>query len=103
MFYFAPSFNQPLNDWDVSKVTDFVSAFFFKISLMMLMISNMITNLFYLVISTPHKSLLFTGTSSFNQPLDKWDVTSGTNFVSKHICFDFINSIKLVLTLTHYY
>ena len=44
MFYNASSFNQPLNSWDVSSVFD---------------ISNM-----------------FMGASSFNQPLNSWNVSS---------------------------
>ena len=43
MFYGATSFNQPLNDWDVSKVTTMQG--------------------------------MFRSTSSFNQPLDQWDVS----------------------------
>ena len=46
MFWNARSFNQPLNDWNVSKVTN-------------------MKNMFY-------------GTESFNQPLDKWDVSHAT-------------------------
>ena len=47
MFYGCSSFNQPLNNWDVSKVT------------------NM--------------SEMFYGCSSFNQPLNNWDVSKVTN------------------------
>ena len=44
MFEYAASFNQPLDKWDVSKVTEMCS--------------------------------MFAGAKAFNQPLDKWDVSS---------------------------
>ena len=47
MFYNAESFNQPLNKWDVSNVT------------------NM--------------SLMFANAVSFNQPLNKWNVSNVTS------------------------
>ena len=43
----ASSFNQPLNDWDVSNVTDMNS--------------------------------MFSDASSFNQPLNDWDVSNVTD------------------------
>ena len=47
MFEGATSFNQPLNDWNVSNVTDM--------------------------------SHMFLKASSFNQPLNKWNVSKVTN------------------------
>ena len=45
MFNRATSFNQPLNNWDVSKVTSMES--------------------------------MFWGATSFNQPLNNWNVSKG--------------------------
>jgi surface protein len=47
MFHKASSFNQPLNNWNVSKVTDM--------------------------------SGMFYSAKIFNQPLNKWDVSSVTD------------------------
>ena len=49
MFAFATSYNQPMNDWDVSRVrrNDFFGGF----------------------------SGMFRGATSFNQPLDGWDMS----------------------------
>ena len=48
MFYFATSFNQPLNNWNVFNVTDM--------------------------------KRMFDHSSSFNQPLNDWDVSNVVNF-----------------------
>ena len=50
MFYFATSFNQPLNNWNVSNVTNMFS--------------------------------MFRNTTSFNQPLNNWNVSNVTNMFS---------------------
>ena len=47
MFWFATSFNQPLNNWNVSNVR--------------------------------YMDELFYGASSFNQPLNKWNVSNVTH------------------------
>ena len=49
MFRHATSFNQPLNDWDVSNVTDMEQ--------------------------------MFLDATSFNQPLNNWNVSKGDGYV----------------------
>ena len=72
MFYDALSFNQPLNDWDTSNVTNmswmFRNAKSFNQPLDKWNTSN-VTNM---------KSM-FAGAESFNQPLDNWNTSNVTN------------------------
>jgi len=69
MFYGATSFNQPLNKWDVSSVMHmndmFNNATSFNQPLNDWDISHVV-NLNY----------MFAGNTSFNQPLDKWNLSS---------------------------
>jgi surface protein len=73
MFYNAPAFNQPLNDWDTSAVTDmsgmFVGATKFNQS-----INDWDTSL---VTATTE---MFLDAHAFNQPLNDWD-TSQVRFM----------------------
>ena len=54
MFWFAKSFNQPLNNWNVSNVTDMLQMF----------------------CSATH---MFRDASSFNQPINQWNLNSSPN------------------------
>jgi surface protein len=74
MFFHHPKFNQDIGSWDVSKVTDFNSMFFTRItgsfnnggsnSISNWNTSNAIT-----------MSLMFGGQSSFDQEIGKWNVS----------------------------
>jgi surface protein len=72
MFYGCSDFNQPLNSWDVSSVTDIGSMFVgcsnFNQPLNSWDVSS-VTNMFS----------VFSNCSNFNQPLNSWDVSSVTN------------------------
>jgi surface protein len=74
MFNNAINFNQPLNNWDVSNVTDmslmFTQAFIFDQALNNWNVSN-VTNM----------CAMFSETQVFNQPLNSWVVTNVTNIV----------------------
>ncbi|MFD2434034.1 BspA family leucine-rich repeat surface protein [Mesonia maritima] len=75
MFAFCSSFNQPLNNWNVSNVTTidhmFMNASSFNQDLNNWDVSN-VTDMRY----------LFEGASSFNQPLANWDVSSVNKMTS---------------------
>jgi surface protein len=75
MFQSATAFNQPLDNWDVSSVTIMVgmfqSATAFNQPLDNWDVSN-VTNMVG----------MFLRASAFNQPLDNWDVSSVTNMGS---------------------
>ena len=72
MFYQAYSFNQPIDNWNISSMTDmnsmFHQAFAFNQDIGGWNVSS-VTNM----------DAMFEGASSFNQPLDNWDVSSVTN------------------------
>ena len=69
MFSGARSFNQPLNNWDVSNVRDmremFKGAISFNQSLNKWNVSKGV-----------NMDELFKGATSFNQPLNKWNVSN---------------------------
>jgi surface protein len=72
MFYNGASFNQPLEGWNVSSVTDMSWMFYGATSF-----NQTLTG--WNVSSVTDMSLMFSKATSFNQPLDTWDVSSVTN------------------------
>jgi len=68
----ASSFNQPLDNWDVSSVTDMSSMFSGATSF------NQSLN-DWDVSGVTDMSSMFSGATSFNQPLDNWNVSNVTN------------------------
>ena len=68
MFYGCTSFNQPLNSWDVSKVTDMSDMFHGCTSF-----NQSLNN--WDVSKVTNMSSMFSGCTSFNQPLNSWDVS----------------------------
>jgi surface protein len=99
MFFGATSFNQPLNDWDVSSVTNlgnlFMDATSFNQPLSDWDVSS-VTNMFSMfhgatsfnqplndwdVIGGPITAFMFADATSFNQPLNDWDVSNITSLI----------------------
>ena len=72
MFLGATSFNQPLNNWDVSKVTNMGYMFQGATSF-----NQPLNN--WDVSKVTHMRFMFKGAKSFNQPLNNWDVSKVTN------------------------
>ncbi|MBQ9395792.1 MAG: DUF285 domain-containing protein, partial [Proteobacteria bacterium] len=68
----AVSFNQPLENWDVSNVTD-MHFMFFEAKHFNQPIEN------WEVSNVTDMSYMFARALSFNQPLEKWDVSNVTN------------------------
>jgi len=79
MFSYADNFNQPLNTWDTSSVTD-MSYMFYRWTTRW---SG--TNIFnqpldaWNTSNVTNMSWMFSNSQSFNQPLNSWDVSSVTN------------------------
>jgi len=74
MFYNALSFNQPLNNWDVSSVTEMMDMFYGAEAF-----NQPLNN--WDVSSVTTMQGMFYGAVTFDQPLDNWDVSSVTNMV----------------------
>ena len=72
MFMGARSFNQPLNDWNVSKVTSIIYMFMYARSFNQPLDNWNVSNVEYMV-------GMFAFANSFNQPLDKWNVSKVKN------------------------
>ena len=68
MFYRASTFNQPLNNWDVSNVED-MSDMFLDASTFNQPLDN------WNVSNVTDMAFMFSDTERFNQPLDKWNVS----------------------------
>ena len=100
MFVSAASFNQNLNDWDVSSVTDmrtmFIRATAFNGTLSNWNVSS-VTDMSHMFESAPFfnqplnswnvssvtkMNHMFNGASSFNKPLNTWNVSSVTDMSS---------------------
>jgi surface protein len=74
MFSGATSFNQPLNNWDVNNVTDMYGMFYGAESF-----DQPLNN--WDVSQVTNMRRMFEEASSFNQPLDNWDVSQVTNMI----------------------
>jgi cysteine-rich repeat protein/surface protein len=72
LFAGAVSFNQPLDSWDVSSVTDMAYTFYEARSF-----DQDISSWDVSMVTTMAR--MFPAAESFNQPLDSWDVSSVTN------------------------
>jgi surface protein len=72
MFLFTPLFNQPLNNWDVSNVTDMFAVFGLAESF-----NQPLNN--WDVSSVTDMIYMFWNATSFNQSLETWDVSSVTD------------------------
>ncbi len=72
MFRFATSFNQPLNNWNVSNVIDMYDMFYNATSFNQPLNSwdvSKVTNMWY----------MFSSGTSFNQDISNWNVSNVTN------------------------
>ena len=74
MFYDAESFDQPLDKWDVSNVTDMSNMFWGARSFDQPLNDWDVSNVYYM-------DGIFCGTKRFNQPLNNWDVSNVTHMV----------------------
>ena len=71
MFFDNEVFNQPIDNWDVSNVTDM--SYMFETAQFNQPIGN------WDVSSVTNMFLMFASSSAFNQPIGDWDVSSVTN------------------------
>ena len=72
MFYEASSFNQPLNNWNVSNVKD-MRIMFYDASSFNQPLNN------WNVSNVKNMRGMFRGARSFNQPLNKWNLSNLRN------------------------
>ena len=72
LFYGAALFNQPLNKWDTSNVTD-MSGMFLNADSFNQPLNKWDTS------NVKNMSCMFLGADCFNQPLNKWDTSNVTN------------------------
>jgi len=72
IFEYAENFNQPLDNWDVSNVSDFLQVFRYASSFDQNINSWNMTN-------ATRLQGMFDNAISFNQPLDNWDVSNVDN------------------------
>jgi surface protein len=72
MFDNATSFNQPLNNWNVSNVTNMSEMFYNATSF-----NQPLNN--WNVSNVTNMSYMFKNATSFNQPLNNWNVSNVTN------------------------
>ena len=72
MFFRATSFNQPLNNWNVSKVTNMSKMFNYASAF-----NQPLNN--WNVSNVTDMSYMFLHATSFNQPLNNWNVSKVTN------------------------
>ena len=75
MFYSAKLFNQPIGNWDVSKVTNMENMFSNA-----LVFNQPIGN--WNTSAVTNMSNMFVATSAFNQPIGNWDVSKVVNMLS---------------------
>jgi surface protein len=75
MFYYATSFNQPLNTWNTSSVTNMSGMFCIATSF------NQPLNTWN-TSSVTNMAGMFCNATSFNQPLNTWNTSSVTNMIS---------------------
>ena len=69
MFAHAESFNQPLNKWNVSKVTMMAEMFYDAKSFNQPLNNWNVSNVTFM-------NRMFNGARSFNQPLNNWNVSN---------------------------
>ncbi|MCD7816919.1 MAG: DUF285 domain-containing protein, partial [Bacteroides sp.] len=88
MFSKASSFNQPLNDWDVSNVQD-IREMFSKASSFNQPLND------WNVSNVQNTYCMLNEAKSFNQPLDRWDVSN-----AKDMAYMFCEAISFRQPIT---
>jgi surface protein len=84
MFWTASSFNQPLIDWDVSNVTDMSGLFGYAISFNQPLIDWDVSHVINMVAT-------FSSAESFNQDLSNWDFNNSVHFDPFVGTYGFVN------------